>query len=159
LIHPESFDGADRFRHGLGCRRFVSGTIGEEMAVAAMREGATDYLLKDRIVRLAPAVRHALREVKERAERKQIEAQFIEAQKMEIVGQLAGGVAHDFNNVLAVIMGYSEVVMDELGSAHPLYKHVEEMRLASFRAAGLTRQLLIFSRKETVKAVELNLND
>ena len=137
----------------------VSGTIGEEMAVAAMREGAADYLLKDRIGRLAPAVHRALKEVKDRAERKQLQAQFLEAQKMEIVGQLAGGVAHDFNNVLAVIMGYSEVVMGELGADHPLHKHVEEIRLAAVRAAGLTRQLLIFSRKETVKAVELNLNE
>jgi signal transduction histidine kinase len=137
----------------------VSGTIGEEMAVAAMREGAVDYLIKDRIVRLVPAVRRALADVKDRAERRQLEAQFIEAQKMEVVGQLAGGVAHDFNNVLAVIMGYSEVVIDELGCDHPLHKHVEEIRLAALRAAGLTRQLLIFSRKETVKAVELNLNE
>jgi two-component system, cell cycle sensor histidine kinase and response regulator CckA len=137
----------------------VSGTIGEELAVAAMREGAADYLLKDRIGRLAPAVHRALREVKDRAERKQLQAQFLEAQKMEIVGQLAGGVAHDFNNVLAVIMGYSEVVIGELGTDHPLHNHVEEIRLAALRAAGLTRQLLIFSRKETVKAVELNLNE
>jgi signal transduction histidine kinase len=137
----------------------VSGTIGEEIAVAAMKEGATDYLIKDRIVRLAPAIHRALKDVKDRAERKQIEAQFLEAQKMEVVGQLAGGVAHDFNNVLAVILGYSEVVIADLGSGHPLHKHVEEIRLAALRAAGLTQQLLIFSRKETVKIVELNLNE
>src|SRR5476649_2011650 len=126
----------------------VSGTIGEEMAVAAMQQGAADYLLKDRIARLGPAVRRALQEVEERGERKRLEAQFIEAQKMEVVGQLAGGVAHDFNNVLAVIMGYSDLIEQDLGPAHPLQKYIEEIRLAAERASGLTRQLLVFSRKQ-----------
>jgi len=137
----------------------VSGTIGEEMAVAAMREGAADYLLKDRITRLGPAVRRALQEVEERGERKRLEAQFIEAQKMEVVGHLAGGVAHDFNNVLAVIMGYSELIVQDLGLENPLQKYAEEIRLAAERASGLTRQLLIFSRKQTVQAVVLDLNE
>jgi DNA-binding NtrC family response regulator len=63
----------------------VSGTIGEEMAVAIMRKGAADYLLEDRITCLAPAVRRALQEVSERSERKRLVAQYIEAQKMEVV--------------------------------------------------------------------------
>jgi two-component system, cell cycle sensor histidine kinase and response regulator CckA len=137
----------------------VSGTIGEELAVMAMQQGAADYLLKDRIARLGPAVSRALQEVEERAERKRLEAQFIEAQKMEVVGQLAGGVAHDFNNVLAVIMGYSDLIAQDLGSDHPLQKYAEEIRLASKRAAGLTQQLLIFSRKQTVQAEVLDLNE
>jgi signal transduction histidine kinase len=137
----------------------VSGTIGEEIAVAAMRKGAADYLLKDRIGRLGSAVRRALKEVDERHERKRLEARFIEAQKMEVVGQLAGGVAHDFNNVLAVIMGYSELMAHELGKENPLQKYAEEIRLAATRASGLTQQLLIFSRKQTVQAVAINLNE
>lgn len=137
----------------------VSGTIGEEMAVTAMQQGAADYLLKDRITRLGPAVQRALQEVEERAERKRLEAQFLEAQKMEVVGQLAGGVAHDFNNVLAVIMGYSDLIVQDLGPNHPLQKYIEEVRHAAKRAAGLTQQLLIFSRKQTVQAVTLDLNE
>jgi two-component system, cell cycle sensor histidine kinase and response regulator CckA len=137
----------------------VSGTIGEEVAVAAMQKGAADYLLKDRIVRLGPAVRRALHEVEEHGEHKRLEAQFIEAQKMEVVGQLAGGVAHDFNNVLAVIMGYGDLIAQELGPDHALQKYVEEIRHAAKRAAGLTQQLLIFSRKQTVQAVPLDLNE
>jgi len=137
----------------------VSGTIGEELAVKAMQLGAADYLLKDRIARLGQAVQRALDVVKERAERKRLEAQFIEAQKMEVVGHLAGGVAHDFNNVLAVIMGYSDLIMQDLGPEHPLQKYIEEIRHAAKRAAGLTQQLLIFSRKQTVQAVELDLNE
>ncbi len=91
-------------------------------------------------------------------EREKLQAQFIEAQKMEVVGQLAGGVAHDFNNVLGVIMGYSDLMQQEIEPNHPLQSYIEEVRNAAKRAAGLTQQLLIFSRKQTVQAVELDLN-
>jgi signal transduction histidine kinase len=136
----------------------VSGTIGEEMAVLAMQQGASDYLLKDRIARLGSAVRRALQEVEERKERKRLEAQFIESQKMEVVGQLAAGVAHDFNNVLGIIMGYSDLLRQELGPDFPLRKYLEEISHATKRAAGLTRQLLIFSRKQAVQPGILDLN-
>jgi PAS domain S-box-containing protein len=92
-------------------------------------------------------------------ERRQMEARFIEAQKMEVVGQLAGGVAHDFNNILAVIMGCSELIASKLGADSPLQKYTEEIRHASERAAGLTRQLLVFSRKQTVQPIVLDLNN
>jgi PAS domain S-box-containing protein len=91
--------------------------------------------------------------------REKLEAQFIEAQKMEVVGHLASGVAHDFNNILAVIVGYSDLAMQALGPKDPLRKHLGEIRHATERAAGLTRQLLIFSRKQTVLPVVLDLND
>jgi two-component system cell cycle sensor histidine kinase/response regulator CckA len=138
----------------------VSGTIGEETAVATMQNGASDYLLKDRIGRLGSAVRRVLEQAEQRVERKRLEAQFIEAQKMEVVGHLAGGVAHDFNNVLAVIMGYGDLIAQDLGPAHPLQKYAEEIRHAAKRGAGLTQQLLIFSRKkQTVQPMVLDLNE
>ncbi|HEY0258186.1 MAG TPA: PAS domain S-box protein [Candidatus Methylacidiphilales bacterium] len=90
---------------------------------------------------------------------KQLESQFIQAQKMEVVGQLAGGIAHDFNNILAVIIGYNDLIEQDLGADHPIKKYTEEIRLASQRASGLTRQLLIFSRKQTVQPTVLNLNE
>jgi len=93
------------------------------------------------------------------SERKKLEAQFIGAQKMEVVGQLASGVAHDFNNILGVIIGYSDLAKLELVSDSPAQKYIDEIRHASERAAGLTRQLLIFSRKQTVQPVVLDLND
>jgi PAS domain S-box-containing protein len=92
-------------------------------------------------------------------ERRKLQAQFIEAQKMEAVGQLAAGVAHDFNNILAIIMGYNNLIEAELEPHSPLRKYAEEIQHSADRATGLTRQLLIFSRKETVQPVVLDLND
>jgi PAS domain S-box-containing protein len=92
-------------------------------------------------------------------ERRNLEAKFIEAQKMEVVGQLAGGVAHDFNNVLAVIMGYSDLTMDRLEPDNALKSNLETIRSVAERAAGLTRQLLVFSRKQVVLPVVLDIND
>ncbi|MGD1088265.1 MAG: PAS domain S-box protein [Verrucomicrobiota bacterium] len=90
---------------------------------------------------------------------KKLEAQFIEAQKMEVVGHLASGVAHDFNNILSVIMGYIGLITSGLGPDSPLRKYSEQILHASERAGGLTRQLLVFSRKQTVQPVVLDLND
>jgi len=89
---------------------------------------------------------------------KKLEAQFIEAQKMEAIGQLAGGLAHDFNNILSVIIGYSDLLVTELDPENQLKQYAEEIRIASDRAVGLTRQLLVFSRKQTVQPVVLDLN-
>jgi two-component system cell cycle sensor histidine kinase/response regulator CckA len=137
----------------------VSGTLGEELAVDSLKSGATDYVMKGHLYRLAPAVRRAMQEVQERDERRRLQAHFVEAQKMEVIGQLVSGVAHDFNNILAVIIGYSDLITADLGSDGPLRKYIEEIRHASERAAGLTRQLLVFARKQSVLPVVLDLND
>jgi two-component system, cell cycle sensor histidine kinase and response regulator CckA len=137
---------------------FVSGTLGEERAVDSLKSGATDYVLKEHLSRLVPAVRRAMQDVEDQAERRRLEAQFIQAQKMEVVGHLASGVAHDFNNILAVIMGYSDLILSELEPDSPLRKYTDEIRHASDHAAALTRQLLVFSRKQTVQPVVLDLN-
>jgi PAS domain S-box-containing protein len=92
-------------------------------------------------------------------EHRKLEAQFRQSQKMEAIGTLAGGVAHDFNNILGVIMGYGDFILAGLEPDSPLRKYAEEVRHAADRAAGLTRQLLIFSRKQTVQPVVLDLND
>jgi PAS domain S-box-containing protein len=92
-------------------------------------------------------------------ERRKLEAEFIEAQKMEVVGQLAGGVAHDFNNALAVIMGYSELTMERSDLDDALKSNLETIRSVAERAAGLTRQLLVFSRKQVVLPVVMDIND
>ncbi|MGJ5818736.1 PAS domain S-box protein [Paludibaculum fermentans] len=91
-------------------------------------------------------------------ERKQTEARLMQAQKMESVGRLAGGVAHDFNNQLTVINGYSQLILATLPAGSPLRSHVEQIYAAGERAASLTKQLLAFSRKQMMNLQSLNLN-
>ncbi len=93
------------------------------------------------------------------SERKRLEDQYRQAQKLESVGRLAGGVAHDFNNLLTVINGYSDMVLGDLSAGDPLHDSVTEIRIAGERAAALSRQLLVLSRKQVVQPKDVNLND
>ncbi|MHB8091882.1 MAG: PAS domain S-box protein [Syntrophales bacterium] len=84
--------------------------------------------------------------------------QLQQAQKMEAVGRLAGGVAHDFNNMLGVIIGHAEMALEKIGPGHPFYDDFNDILKAAERSADLTRQLLAFARKQTVSPVVLDLN-
>jgi two-component system cell cycle sensor histidine kinase/response regulator CckA len=88
-----------------------------------------------------------------------LETQLQQAQKMEVIGRLAGGMAHDINNMLTIINGYSELLMEQLHSDDPRHALVREMASAGNRAATLTRQLLAFGRKTVVELKVLNLRD
>ena len=91
-------------------------------------------------------------------QKKQLEQHLLSAQRVESIGQLAAGVAHDFNNILAVIMGYSELILGKRSRDIQIQRYAGEILEATERAAALTRQLLIFSRKETVQPRILELN-
>ena len=91
-------------------------------------------------------------------ESRRLENQLRQAQKMAAVGRLAGGVAHDFNNILTVIIGYSELAAYRIGSSHGVSKHLREIKVAAQRAASLTRQLLAFSRQQVLYPRILDLN-
>jgi signal transduction histidine kinase len=92
-------------------------------------------------------------------EQRQLELQFRRAQKMEAVGRLAGGIAHDFKNLLTVIQGYSELLLRELDRSHPLRQDVETILQANKQATRLIRQLLAFSRTRILKPQIINLNN
>ncbi|HZQ68701.1 MAG TPA: PAS domain S-box protein [Terriglobales bacterium] len=92
------------------------------------------------------------------SQRKTLEAQLRQAQKMEAVGRLAGGVAHDFNNALGVMMGYCELIQLGFPPDDPIQSRLDEILKAAHRAASLTRQLLAFSRKQSIQPVILDLN-
>jgi two-component system, cell cycle sensor histidine kinase and response regulator CckA len=91
-------------------------------------------------------------------EQKKLEAQLLQSQKMEVVGRLAGGVAHDFNNMLTIIGSYVEMTLNELNEEEPLYKRLREVHQAALHSADLTRQLLAFARKQVVSPRILDLN-
>ncbi len=140
---------------------FEKGTFGPLELWHIHKEGApfpmlmTGLLIKDnngRPTHMAVAAIDLTREV-------ELENQLRQAQKMEVVGQLAGGVAHDFNNLLQVILGYGDVVLSQEASNKLIHESIQEMVNAGERAAALVRQLLAFSRRQVLTLCEINLNE
>ncbi len=112
-----------------------------------------------------PAINGIIASVRDITERKRVELetkklheQLTQAQKMESVGRLAGGVAHDFNNMLGVILGYAEMALEQVAENQPMYSALHGIQQAAERSADLTRQLLAFARKQTVSPEVLDLN-
>jgi PAS domain S-box-containing protein len=97
--------------------------------------------------------------VRDITERKKLQAQLIQAQKMEAVGRLAGGVAHDYNNMLSVIMGYTELVLERLDQQDPMHADLSEVLTAAKHSRDITRQLLAFARRQTISPKVLDLNE
>jgi len=104
-----------------------------------------------------------LRDITERKraeeETEKIEAQFLQAQKMEAIGALAGGIAHDFSNLITAIQGYTYMAMMRVDETDPLYRHLKRIDAICSRAAKITRRLLLFSRKEPMEYTYLNINE
>ena len=93
------------------------------------------------------------------AEKERLQMQLLQAQKMEAVGQLAGGIAHDFNNILTAIMGHAGMAQALLAPDHPAHQDLQGINASAQRAAGLTRQLLTFARRQVTQPQVLNMND
>jgi len=149
-FHRELWDTilAGRVWHGEVTNRRKNGTLyEEEMTITPVR--ADDG-----------GITHFIAVKQDTSQRKQLEEQLRQSQKMEAIGRLAGGVAHDFNNVLAVIRGNAELVlMDATQFSTEARECLKQITAASERAANLTRQLLAFGRKQTMRFAPLNLND
>lgn len=137
---------------------FVSGTLGEDAAVAALKSGAQDYVLKGNLKRLVPAVRRELREVEKRREHKRLELQVRLLQRFEALGRLAGGIAHDFNNIIGAIMGWAEIGYEEAPSGTTTRERFRKIGEQATRAAGLTRQILAFARRQFLEPRNMDLN-
>ncbi|MEN9934055.1 MAG: hypothetical protein RLZZ387_634, partial [Chloroflexota bacterium] len=144
----------------------VSGTLGEEVAIDSLKAGATDYVMKQRLDRLPPVVRRALREYADQQaharaaeERRRLEEQLHRAQRMEVIGRLAGGIAHDFNNLLSVILGNVQLAQLDLPHDDATQSYLTDIEGAATRAARLTRQLLAFSRRQPIEQRLANLNE
>ena len=154
LIHNAKKDGSTKpfiLMTGYG-----SGALDE----AASREGAADYVEKHMVAaQLERSIRYALRNWQSARMLHEREEQLRHAQKMEAIGRLAGGVAHDFNNILTAIIGYTDLLSERFGTDDASGRDVKEIRKAADRAAALTRQLLAFSRKQFLDPTILDLNE
>jgi len=137
---------------------FVSGTIGEDTAVAALKEGAQDYIMKDNFRRLIPAIQRELLEMEHRRQRKQLEKEVQQLQKFEAIGRLAGGLAHDFNNALGVIVGWAQLGYEQAPMGSSLRDKFQKIRDQAQRSAGLTSQLLVFARRQVLQPRNLDIN-
>ena len=115
-------------------------------------EGMGKNLLADPVV---AAVVFNSRDI---TERRKLEEQFLQSQKVQAIGQLAGGVAHDFNNILTAIIGHTELMLQRVPPNEAMHGHADEIQKAAHRAAGLTRQLLAFSRKQVLQPKVIDLN-
>ena len=133
----------------------------EGVAVQAVQRGAQDYLVKSRTDAelLYRSIRYSCERAEWRRDLIRRDAELRQSHKMEAIGRLAGGVAHDFNNVLTAIFGYADLLLDQFTEDDPRRADVQEIRSAAERAAALTRQLLAFSRKQMIQPRVLNLND
>ncbi len=131
----------------------VSGAIGEATAVEAMRAGAHDYIMKNNLTRLVPAIEREIFEANQRKERRKIEKELSSEreknQRIESIGLLAGGIAHDFNNLLTVILGNISILKHDINEEDDNFTTITEVEKAAIRAKDLTKQLLTFSKGGT----------
>lgn len=110
------------------------------------------------IMDIAGGVTRIVHTVRDITDQRRMEEQLLQSQKMESIGTLAGGIAHDFNNILTAIIGYGEIVLMKMATTDPQHHNIEQILAAAERAAHLTRDLLLFSRKQTSEKMLIDLN-
>jgi signal transduction histidine kinase len=147
---------------------FLSGALGDEEAVELIRQGATDYVLKDRPARLASVIRRALAEAEQRARRTQLEAQLRQSQRLESIGRLAGGVAHNFNNQVGIMLNYAAFIRGEAAERaergtdqeawNSVRRDAEQIEQAGQRVTQLVHQLLTAGSQQLARVEVIDLN-
>ena len=131
-------------------RRKDGSVIDVEVSASGFLDNGTEYLL---------ASSRDLSERRRREEeRTRMQAQLVEAQKLESIGRLAGGIAHDFNNMLSVILGHADLLLDQVDSRHPTHSDLMEIREAALRSSRFTEQLLAFARRQPMMQKVIDLN-
>lgn len=156
FIHPDDL-GKMRIYHSARRQRHRSAPPSSYEFRAVNRNGdVLDLMMSAAII---PDKKESIISMVDLSGKKKLESQLLQSQKMESVGQLAGGVAHDFNNMLSVIVGNAEIALNRVQGTDPVHKHLKQIMSAGLRSADLTRQLLAFARKQTVTPKILNLND
>jgi len=135
---------------------FVSGTIGEEVAIRSLQQGATDYVLKHRLSRLAPAVRRALSEAEARKLHQAMQEQLRQARKLEAIGLLAGGLAHDFRNVLQILRLSLTLLPMKADEPEEVTKLAAQMEKTVDRGCDMIKELLAFARKSESRLVKVD---
>jgi signal transduction histidine kinase len=137
---------------------FVSGTIGEETAIKYLRAGATDYVLKHRLTRLIPAICRAVAEMEEKRKRKQAEESLKHSQRMEAIGKLAAGASHDFSNILSLIDGLAQSLIENQQFEQVL-NTAQAIQEVAHRGIVLVEHLLTFARENHGRFTIINFNE
>ena len=137
---------------------FISGMMGEEKAIESLRNGATDYVLKDRLKHLVPAVRRALIEAKEHLLNRKLQQRLLEASRLQTVSTLSTGISHDFNNILTIILGHSSLLKIEHEKTERIFEISDTISSAARRAADIIQQLMAFAQKIESNAVVTDIN-